>query len=370
MLTHYQTLNVSLSADIGAIKKAYHKISLLHHPDKMVHLPDAERARREQLFKFANVAFEVLSDPQKRKTYDQNLRTGQSRSTTHDRNTAARNTTTHPPYGLAPDAQPPNGGGEPTRSPPPRSPTANPGGTQGFQGSQGIQRAPSSTHRFTASTLGKAPDFHWYHCQLNEYSKHTTLTYNNWLGWNFAIIVANHFKVIAKPVIPQKPVSESIIIRLPLLRKPKEEPHSPNNVVIDLRGAPGNKHTILCPALVESQAAGLELVVELAIAPESAQRIAQGSVAWKWAYVIDHEPLAAGMIAKVTNILFYPYKPFMAISPRERMPAPPYTDESPMRGLLAQFPGMKIGEPAPDTYCVKEEQQGKVMWRLTAVGSM
>ncbi|KAF1926157.1 DnaJ-domain-containing protein [Didymella exigua CBS 183.55] len=287
MLTHYQMLEVSRSADLGAIKKAYYRISLLYHPDKTVHLPDAERTQREQLFKLANVAFEVLSDPQKRKAYDQT-----------------------------------------------------------------------------------APDFHWHYCQLNEYSKYTTLTYNNWLGWNFSIMVASHFKVVARPVIPQKPVSESIVVRLPLLRKGKHAPCSPHNIAIDLRGVPGNKHTILCSALVESQAAGLEVVVELAIAPETAQPIAQGPVSWKWAYSIDHRPLAVSTQARVTSTLFYPYKPFMAIAPRGSMPAPPYPEGSPMRGLLSQFPGIKIEEPESDSYCVREEQQGKTVWRLTAVGSM
>jgi hypothetical protein len=41
-----------------------------------------------------------------------------------------------------------------------------------------------------------------------------------------------------------------------------------------------------------------------------------------------------------------------------------------MRGLLMQFPDMKIEESAPDANYVKEEQQSKTMWRLTAVGSM
>lgn len=68
MLTHYQTLEVSQYADLLAIKKAYHSISLLCHPDKTVHLPDEERAQREQLFKHANVAFEVLSNPKSAKT--------------------------------------------------------------------------------------------------------------------------------------------------------------------------------------------------------------------------------------------------------------------------------------------------------------
>ena len=354
MLTHCQTLDVSHSADVVAIKKAYHSISLLCHPDKTVHIPDAERAQREQLFKLANIAFEVLSDPQKRKAYDQNIRLGQGRTTIQ-----ARNTTTCHPHDPAPGQQPP-----------PRSRAAQPNEVQSFQNSSSIQRAPSSTHRFTASTLGKAADFHWYHCQLNEYSRATTLTYNNWLGWNFSINVASHLKVVARPVIPEKPMSEAIVIRLPLLRKGNDVPRASNNVFIDLRGVPGNKHTTVCSTLVESQAGGLELVVEISVASLTAQAVAQGPVAWKWAYNIDHEPLAAATQVKVTNMLLFPYMPFMAIAPSGGMPAPPYPEESPMRALLTQFPGIKIEECTPEAYCVKEEQMGKTMWRLTAVGSM
>ncbi|KAJ4337386.1 hypothetical protein N0V87_004709 [Didymella glomerata] len=242
--------------------------------------------------------------------------------------------------------------------------------TQSFRSSPSIQRAPSSTHRFTASTLGKAPDFHWYHCQLNEYSTATTLTYNNWLGWNFSINVASHFKVVARPIIPQKPASESILIRVPLLRKEIDAPRAPNNVFVDLRGVPENKHTVLYSMLVEFQAGGMELVVKFAVASVIAQAVAQGPVAWKWTYNIDHEPPTAATQARVTTMLLFPYMPFMAIAPSGGMPAPPYPEESPMRGLLKQFPSIKIEEFAPEAYCVKEEQLGKAMWRLTAVGSM
>lgn len=369
MFTHYHTLDVTRSADLGAIKKAYYKISLLHHPDKTVHLPDTERAQREQLFKLANVAFEVLSGSQKRKAYDQNLRAGQAQSTTRTYN-AARKPTARPQHGSTTDRQPPDDDCKPASSSPSKSPNAKPGEFQGFPSPQGIHRAPTSAHRFTASTLGKAPDFHWSHCQLNEYSSHATLTYNNWLGWNISVNIGSHFKVIAGPIIPPKPVLESITIRLPVQRKVSDIPHVTDDVAFDLRGVPGNKHTYMCSTLVESQAAGLEVVVEFAVAPAIAPAIAQGPVVWNWAYSIEHEPLAAGMIAKVTASLFYPYKPFIAVSPRETMPTPLYPEDSPMYRLLTQFPGIRIEEPASGTYLAKEEQQGKIMWRLTAVGSM
>lgn len=362
MLTHYQTLDVARSADVGVIRKAYYKISLLHHPDKTVHLSDAERAHRELLFKQANVAFEVLSDPQRRQAYDQNLRIEQAQATTRPHRAARRRTTA--------DRQPPDVAREPMSSPPCRPYKSKPRESQNFPSPQGVPRAPSSAHRFTVGTLGKAPEFHWYHCQLNEYDKHTTLTYNNWLGWNFSVNVARRFKVMARPCVPSKPGPEILAIRLPLLRRADDASRAPDDMVIDIRSVPGNKHIFMCSTIVESQAAGLEVVVEMAIAPEAAQAVAQGPVMWNWTYNIEHEPLASNMIAKATKYLFYPYKPFTAISPLENMPMPPYPEESPMHGLLDQFPGMTIEEPAPGTYCVKEEQHGKIMWRLTAVGSM
>jgi DnaJ-class molecular chaperone len=39
MLNYHQSLNVDISADLATIKKAYYKISLLHHPDTKLHLP-------------------------------------------------------------------------------------------------------------------------------------------------------------------------------------------------------------------------------------------------------------------------------------------------------------------------------------------
>ncbi|KAF2625519.1 DnaJ-domain-containing protein [Macroventuria anomochaeta] len=359
MLNHYQTLNVSASADLAAIKKAYHKISLLHHPDKTVHLAAAERAQREHLFKLANVAFEVLSDLHKRKIYDQNLHAGQNRPKAQGSNTTARPTTARAPNSQAPP--PP---------PPPRTSRAKPGGTQGFQGPQDLQRAPLSTHRFSATTLGTAPDFNWCHCEVNERSELTILTYSNWLGWRFSVNIARHLKVVAKPTIPEKPVSERIFVRLPLQRKPKQVTDAPTDVVMNLRSTPNSRHTILCLTLIETLGAGLEFLVEIIIASEAAQIDVQEPVAWQWAYNIDHEPLSPGFRVKVTNLIFYPFKPYPAVLPSGGMPTTPYPVGSPMRGLVGQFPGILIEELAPNAYCKKEEQQGKTFWHLTAVGSM
>lgn len=62
---YYDVLGVSREASQDEIKKAYRKMSLKYHPD--VH-PDKEEA--EARFKEINEAYEVLSDSQKRATYD------------------------------------------------------------------------------------------------------------------------------------------------------------------------------------------------------------------------------------------------------------------------------------------------------------
>ena len=61
---YYAVLGVDRDADTEAIKRAYRRLAKQHHPDTN-NAPDAE-AR----FKEINEAYEVLSDPQKRATYD------------------------------------------------------------------------------------------------------------------------------------------------------------------------------------------------------------------------------------------------------------------------------------------------------------
>lgn len=63
---YYQTLGISKSATTADIKKAYRKLARKYHPDVN---PNDKEAHKK--FQQINEANEVLSDPEKRKKYDQ-----------------------------------------------------------------------------------------------------------------------------------------------------------------------------------------------------------------------------------------------------------------------------------------------------------
>ena len=62
---YYQILGLTKSATADEIKKAYRKLALQYHPDKN------KGKESEEKFKEVTKAYEVLSDPSKRQTYDQ-----------------------------------------------------------------------------------------------------------------------------------------------------------------------------------------------------------------------------------------------------------------------------------------------------------
>ena len=62
---YYKILGISKNATEAEIKKAYRKLALEYHPDRN------KSKEAEEKFKEVNKAYEVLSDSQKRQTYDQ-----------------------------------------------------------------------------------------------------------------------------------------------------------------------------------------------------------------------------------------------------------------------------------------------------------
>ena len=66
MKDHYSALGLSPSATLADIKKAFRLQAAMHHPDRS---SAADAAAR---FRLVQSAYEVLSDPDKRKAYDDN----------------------------------------------------------------------------------------------------------------------------------------------------------------------------------------------------------------------------------------------------------------------------------------------------------
>lgn len=87
--TYYDILEISKNASDADIKKAYRQAALKYHPDRNPGNPKAAERFRE-----AAAAYEVLSDPEKRKLYDQFGDNFEKRQTTSE----SGRTTPPPPH--------------------------------------------------------------------------------------------------------------------------------------------------------------------------------------------------------------------------------------------------------------------------------
>ncbi len=68
---YYKVLGIDKNADADQIKSAYRKLAKKYHPDVYTTKSDSEKKAAEAKFKEVQHAYDVLSDPQKKATYDQ-----------------------------------------------------------------------------------------------------------------------------------------------------------------------------------------------------------------------------------------------------------------------------------------------------------
>lgn len=65
---YYEILGIKKDSSEADIKKAYRKLAREHHPDMV---DESDKVAAEKRFKDINEAYQVLSDPQKKRMYDQ-----------------------------------------------------------------------------------------------------------------------------------------------------------------------------------------------------------------------------------------------------------------------------------------------------------
>lgn len=71
---YYKILNVSRGSSQAEIKKSYFKMARLNHPDMVPkEAPEKEKKARSRKFQMVAEAYEILSDEQKKRQYDQGL---------------------------------------------------------------------------------------------------------------------------------------------------------------------------------------------------------------------------------------------------------------------------------------------------------
>jgi hypothetical protein len=77
--THYETLGIPVGADQAEIRRAYVALARRFHPDAHAGRSEAERAHADRRMADVNAAWSALSDPARRRAYDESL--GRTRRT-------------------------------------------------------------------------------------------------------------------------------------------------------------------------------------------------------------------------------------------------------------------------------------------------
>ena len=75
----YAILNISTDSTRGEVKRGYHKMSLLYHPDKLGDKTEEEKLAGNARFIKVAEAYAVLSDEDARRKYDMWVRSGRKR---------------------------------------------------------------------------------------------------------------------------------------------------------------------------------------------------------------------------------------------------------------------------------------------------
>lgn len=80
---YYAVLGVHPHATPDEIRRAYHRLAMLWHPDRFMSAPPTLRERAERRARALNAAYDVLGDPAKRTAYDLRTPTTQHHPMTH-----------------------------------------------------------------------------------------------------------------------------------------------------------------------------------------------------------------------------------------------------------------------------------------------
>ena len=100
----YEALGVTKDADLSAVRIAHRKLALKHHPDRIK--DEAQREKGKDEFQKIQQAYEILSDPQRKQRYDDQVRLAELRKEAMMRGPPSAFTATTRAYPMRPAPQP------------------------------------------------------------------------------------------------------------------------------------------------------------------------------------------------------------------------------------------------------------------------